>query len=408
MRVLASSMCLLGLAIVGCGQNSQGKAEPRPLEVLVTEAISDSITDYEEFTGRTESKNMVAVKARVQGYLDKVHFTDGQMVKEGQLLFEIDSRLYKAEFQRTEAALAQSQAKLERLEKDYQRAFSLLPSKGISQEEFDKVKGDRAEAEAAVGVARAELRKAEQNFDFTKVTVPTLNGIGNDGPMGESEAKPRLGRVGRRLVDPGNLVKADETLLTTIVTLDPMYVYFDIDERTALRLRTLAHERKIKSIGAMTFRFGLADEEGKFPYEGRTDFEDNKIDSGTGTLQLRGEFKNDKKIAPGSFVRVRLFLGTPRQTVLVPERALGTDQGQKYLYVVKKETGADGQTEYKADYRGGDALQLGALRDGWRVIEKGVAKGEWVVWSGLQRIRKDAKISPKLQEPPQPKPLNGP
>jgi RND family efflux transporter MFP subunit len=200
--------------------------------------------------------------------------------------------------------------------------------------------------------------------------------------------------------DPGNLIKADETLLTTIVTLNPMYVYFDVDERTVLGMRGLIEQKKIKTIRDMTFRFELANDEGKFPYEGRIDFEDNKLDASTGTLQLRGIFNNAKGFSPGQFVRLRLYVGVPRKAVLVPERALGTDQGQKFIYAVKRETDKEGKPAFKAEYRGGNDLQLGALRDGWRVVEKGVEPGELVIWSGLQRVRKDASITAKEMAPP--------
>lgn len=393
---------LVGASILGCAEKPQVKVEVKAPEVLVTEASSDYIIDYEEFTGRTEAKNTVEVKSRVQGFLDKVHFRDGDTVKEGDLLFEIDPRPYLSELQRAEASLVQNQARLKRLELDYQRVVTLRQRNAVSVEDFDKVKGDLGEADAAVGVARAELEKAKLNLEYAKVTVPTLD---NGGARIASQ--PRTGRVSRRFVDPGNLIKADETLLTTIVTLNPMYVYFDVDERTVLRLRELVREKKITNLQEMTFRFGLANEEGKYPYQGKINFEDNRIDAGTGTLRLRGEFDNTRGIDPGLFTRIRLYLGAKRKAVLLPERALGTDQGQKFLYVVKEETNTEGKQEYTAKYRGGEELELGALRDGWRVIEKGVAPGEWIIWSGLQRVRKDARISPKLEKPPVAKTLNG-
>src|SRR5262245_57484657 len=211
MRVILSGVALLTLILLTAGCNGNGSEKPalKPPEVLVTEAVRDYVTDYEEFTGRTESKHMVAVKARVQGYLDKINFKDGDIVKEGQVLFEIDPRLYEAEYDRAKAALAQNKKRLARLERDFERAKSLLKKGGIGQEEYDKVEADTAEAKEAVGVAEAERKKAKQNFDFTKVIVPALD------PSGvPNKANPRTGRVGRRMVDPGNLVKADDTLLT--------------------------------------------------------------------------------------------------------------------------------------------------------------------------------------------------
>jgi RND family efflux transporter MFP subunit len=386
---------LVVIGIAGCTAAPPNKPAAKPPEVLVAPASSQTITDYEEFTGRTESRNMIEVKARVTGYLDRVYFKDGDTVKEGDVLAEIDPRPYQVEFQRASAALAQAEVRTVRGEADYRRALSLKQKKSISPEDFDKIKADYSDMEAGIAVARSELAKAKLNLEYTKIVVSTLDNGTKTDPQ-----NPRVGRVGRRMKDPGNLIKADDTLLTTIVTLNPMQVYFDVDERTVLTLRGLIAKKKIKSISEMTFRFEMADDEGTFPYEGKIDFEDNKLDAGTGTLQLRGTFENTKGFSPGLFVRLRLYVGVPRKATLVPERALGTDQGQRFLYVVKKETDKEGSPTYKAEYRGSGDVQLGALRDGWRVIEKGVDEGEMVIWSGLQRVRKDAPILIKEKAPP--------
>ncbi len=389
MRKILPILALLSSFAFGCEQKTPEKAAAKPPEVLVIEAVTQTITDFEEFTGHTESKNMIEVKARVTGYLQKVRFKDGDTVKEGDTLFEIDPRPYQNDLNRAKSLVEQSKAIFIRADANFRRATVSRQSGAISQEEFDKFKGDRAEAEASIGISQADLAKAELNFEYSKVVVPTLDNGGKPDPD-----KPRTGQISRRFKDPGNLIKADDTMLATIVTLDPMYVSFDVDERTVLTLRALIQQKKIKSIKEMTFRFELADDEGTYPNHGKINFEDNKLDSGTGTLTLRGEFENTKGISPGQFVRLRLYVGTPRKAVLVPERALGTDQGQKFLYVVKKEADVS-----KAEYRGGDLLELGALRDGWRVVDKGVQAGEIVIWSGLQRVRKDASITPKKQEP---------
>jgi len=387
-------LLVFSLMMLGCTQKPMEKPAPKPPEVLVTEAVAETIVDFEEFTGHTEAKNMVEVRARVTGYLDKVYFADGDTVKEDDVLFEIDPRPYQTEVQRAEAAVYQSEVKFRRLDLDFKRVAALRQTRSVSQEDYDKVHGDRGEAEAAIRVARADLDKARLNLDYTKVYVRNLDNGGKADPK-----RPRTGRVSRRMKDPGNLIKADETLLATIVTLNPMYVYFDVDERTVLALRNLVAQKKIKSVSEMTFRFELADDEGTFPYVGKINFEDNKLDSGTGTLQLRGEFENTKGLSHGQFVRIRLYVGTPRKAILVPERALGTDQGQKFLYVVTTGSDKEGKPLYKAEYRGGADLELGTLRDGRRVIEKGVRVGEHIIWSGLQRVRKDAAIAPKQQLP---------
>jgi RND family efflux transporter MFP subunit len=395
MRSIAITLTVLVPLTFGCAPKQADKPAVKPAEVLVTEAVTEMIVDYEEFTGHTEAKNMIEIKARVTGYLDKVHFKDGDTVKEGDLLLEIDPRPYQTEVAKSEATLFQCEVKFKRLDTEFRRASGLRLSKSISQEEYDRISGDRGEADAAVRLAKASLDMARLNLEYTKVTVRSLDNGGKIDP-----SRPLTGRVSRRLKDPGNLIKADETMLATIVTLDPMYVYFDVDERTVLAMRSLVEQKKIKSINEMTFRFEFANDSATFPYEGKINFEDNKLDTGTGTLQLRGVFDNAKGFSHGQFVRLRLYVGSPRSPVLIPERALGTDQGQKFLYVVKQETDKDGKPAFKAEYRGGNDLELGALRDGRRVIEKGVQPGELVIWSGLQRVRKDASIMPKRQDPP--------
>lgn len=386
------------LTFAGCNRSEPMKPMMKAPEVLVTSAITEQVTDFEDFTGHTESRNMVEIKARVTGHLEMVHFKDGQTVKEGDPLFDIDARPFQVELQRAEAAVTQSEVRFKRLDVDFTRATLLRQSKSITQEDFDKAKADRNDAEAAIAVAKADRAKAKLNLEYTKITVPTLD----NGSKFDSK-NPRTGRVGRRWKDPGSLIKADDTTLTTIVTLNPMFVYFDVDERTVLNLRSLIENKKIKSINEMTFLFGLASDEGKYPYTGRIDFEDNKLDPGTGTLQLRGSFENTRGLSPGLFVRLRLLVGVPRKAVLVPERALGTDQGQRFLYVVKTETDKDGKMMHKAEYRGGTDLVVGALYDNWRVIEKGISEGDQIIWSGLQRVRKDSGISVKKQDPPRPK-----
>lgn len=398
MRKGGSGLLALCSLLLGCTARPPEKPSARPPEVLVTPAVQETIVDWEEFSGRTEAKNTIEIKTRVTGYLDKVHFKDGDTVEEGQLLFEIDPRPYLVELEKGKASVAQTESKFKRVEADFQRAQVMKQSKAISPEDFDKVQGEYREANAAIAVARANLEKAKLDLVYTKVKVPNLNNGREPDPK-----HPRTGRVSRRMKDPGNLIKADETVLTTIVTLDPMYVTFDVDERTVLGMRSLIEKKKIKSINEMTLRFELANDDGKFPYHGKINFEDNKLDTGTGTLQLRGEFTNNKGLAPGLFVRLRLLLGSSRPVVMVPERALGTDQGQKFLYVVKQETDKDGKPAFKAEYRAGNELELGALRDGRRVIEKGVAAGEMVIFSGLQRVRKDAYITPKQENPDNPK-----
>src|SRR5262245_15032928 len=350
--------CLLAL---GCNNRPPPVAPPKPPEVLVCLPVQKQVTDYEVFTGRTDAVEAVDVRARVTGYLDKVHFKDGDDVKQGQLLFEIDSRTYKAEYDKAEANVVLAEAHLRRLNADYTRAVTLLANKSLSREEFDKIAGDRNEAEASVGVAKASRDLAKLNLGFCKVTAP----IG--------------GRISRRLVNPGNLVKADDTVLTTIVDLDKMYAYFDVNERSLLRFRRLLREGKVKSLRQtkIPVDMGLSDEGEAFPHEGVLDFADNKVDPTTGSLWVRGVFDNkDRFLSPGLFVRVRVPIGQPHDALLVPERALGTDQGRKFVYVVNSRN----EVEYRP-------VKPGPLHEGLRVIEQGLAADERVIVSGLQRVR---------------------
>jgi RND family efflux transporter MFP subunit len=378
------------LAVLGCGGPPPEKPRPKAPEIVVSFPVVKEVTDYEIFTGWTEAAQSVDIRARVTGYLEeglREKHKEGWDVKEGELLFKIDPRIYQAERDRAKAAFEQSQAHLARLELDYRRAAGLLPSQAISQEDFDKIDGDRKEAEAAVATAQAALELAELNLKFTEVTSPFD------------------GRVSRQAIDPQNIVKADDTVLTTIVALDPIYVYFDVDERTMLRVRRLILEGKVKSSREATMPVfaGLADEvdekgEPLFPHAGTVNFVDNRVDRGAGTLRLRGEFPNPRSqfsanriFSPGMFVRVRLPIGKPHTAVLISERALLTDQGQSFVYVVNEKD--------EVVYR---RVTLGLLQDGLRVVEQGLAPGQRVVVDGLQRIQAGATVEPKLAEMPAP------
>ncbi len=364
--------------MAGCLERPQpppAAAPPKVPEVLVDVPTFDEITDYEDFTGRTMAIKTIDIRARVTGYLKSINFKEqeGRDVDEGFVLYEIDPRPYQAEVDRARAALLQANARRRRLELDHQRASKLRESKekAITQADFDLITGDKAEATAAVKVAEAELQMAELRLSFTKVKAPMA------------------GRVSRTLVDPWNIVKADETVLTTIVAMDPMYAYFEVDERTLLRIQRYAREGLLNSNNErdVPVQMGLADEEG-YPHRGNINFLDNRVDASTGTLQIRGVFANpDRVLSPGLFVRVRLPVGDPYRAVLVAEEALGTDQGQKFVYVVDDEN--------RAQYR---RVQVGKLQHGRRVVLEGLEGGERIVVNGLQRVRPGAAVSPKAIE----------
>jgi RND family efflux transporter MFP subunit len=369
---LLAGPLLAGLTLAGCKKADIAPvAKAKPPEVLVTLPTTGEITDFEDFTGRTVARRTIEIRARVTGYLDKISFKDGGEVEQGDVLFEIDPRPYQSELMRIEASLNQAEARLQRLEHDHERASNLIGSKSISREQYDLVTGDKAEAEAAVRVGKASLQTARLQLSFTKVKAPVA------------------GRISRTQLDPGNLVKQDDSILTTLVTLDPIFAYFEVDERTLLMMRRYVQQGKIKTGDErqVPVLMGLADEQG-FPHSGTVNFVDNRLDVATGTLQVRGIFENQSHmLSPGLFVRVRLPIGDPYDAVLIDEQALGTDQGQKFVYVVDNEN--------KAQYR---RVQVGKLQNGQRVVLKGLTEGERVVVSGLQRVRPGAEVDPKPAE----------
>ena len=362
------SACGLLALTVGCEREAPTPTPKHDPEVLVTTPVEGIVTDYEEFTGRTEALESVEVRARVTGYLQKILFEDGAEVEPGTPLFMIDPRPYKATLDRAEGMLAQAQAREKRAEANYRRRTSLYLGDTVSQEELDLAADEFAEARAAIQIAKADRDLAALDLGFTEVKVD----------MG--------GRLSQALVDVGNLVQADETLLTTIVSIDKLHVYFDIDERTLLKLRRFVQEGRIQSRaqGAeLAIDAALADAP-NFHIKGKIDFSDNRLDVNTGTLSVRAVIDNPKPhlLSPGLFLRVRLPIGKPRKALLVPERALQSDQDQKYLYVINDKE--------EAVYR---QVQIGSQDGLNRVIESGVEIGDRVVVSGVQRIRPGVKVS---------------
>jgi RND family efflux transporter MFP subunit len=380
---MTRTLSLLGLALASVGLlgcNGRGPAEQPPKSAPVVEVsvpVAKEVIDYEDFTGRMEASKSVDIRARVTGYLKDLHFQDGEEVKKDQLLFEIDPRPFKATFAQAEANLRLANAHLKRLNADFQRARDLLQSKTISREEFDKINGDRDEAAESVGVATASRETAKINLEYAEVRAPLA------------------GRISRRMIDPGNLVKADETVLTRINFLELLNVNFDINERTFIRLRRLMKEGKITSVQENRAKvlLRLADES-EYLHEGIIDFEDNQLDSGTGTYRVRAQVSNaDGFFSPGLFVRVRLPIGKPHPALLVSEKALGTDQDQKFVFRLDKEN--------KAIYQ---PVQVGRQHDGFvevRAIKEGSLEAtDQIIVSGLQRVRKNDTVEPNRVKMP--------
>lgn len=368
-----SSAALALLATLGC-ERKPVEIEPLPPPaVTISQPIEREISDEIEFTGHTDAIKTVEIRARVSGFIDQVAFEDGAMVKEGDLLFQIDPRPFDAEVAHNEAALAVATARAKRAAADLIRAEKLIGGKTITQEEYDKTIAEQAESSAAVKQVAASLESAKLNREYSTVTSPIS------------------GRASRAMISKGNLVNSaagSATLLTTIVPLDPIYAYFDVDEPTLLHYSRNSRETNRPQI---PLEMQLADEAG-FPHQGAVDFIDNKVDAATGTIKLRGMFANPAgTIVPGMFVRVRIRSAEKRSRLLVTDRAIGIDQGRKYVLVVAADN--------KADYR---EVIAGPLVDGLRVIEKGLQPGEWVIVNGLQRARPGNSVNPEKAPMPLP------
>ncbi|APW60865.1 efflux RND transporter periplasmic adaptor subunit [Paludisphaera borealis] len=396
-RVFAALALLACTTVAGCGgaANSSTQIVKPPDVVLYARPVTRSVTDHEEFPGRTEAIMSVQVTSRVSGYLNQVYFQDGQQVEKGAVLFQIDPRPFQADLDRAKAANLQAEAHAKRLNNEFQRA-KVLYDRGmsISREEYDRYSFDNAEAAASVGTAKANFDLADLNLEFTRVVAP----IG--------------GRLGRRLVDPGNLVKADDTPLVTIVSQDPIYVYFDVHEQAMLKIRRMINEGRVKakSEHEVPIELCLSDER-DFQHRGMVDFTDNRVDLSTGTLRFRARLDNPKGMfTPGLFVRVKLPIGDPHPALMVREEAVTSDQGQKKVFVVRRSL-KDGQPAFFEDKTGKPILDrdgkpipkfahttvnvgtLGVLIDGYREVSEGVKPDDLVVVSGLQKLRKDAPVT---------------
>jgi RND family efflux transporter MFP subunit len=358
--------------LTGC--NSQGAAavEPFAIPVTVSTPVEREVGDHDHFTGRTEAVESVEIRARVTGYLDKICFKEGTEVKRGDLLFEIDPRPFQAEYNRALSQVGLAKADLKFREAELNRVRQLFDKTVITQSELERTVAAHDQAAAAVAAAQASAERARLDLEFTKLTCPID------------------GEASRARITRGNLVRADDTLLTTVVSVDPMYVYFDIDERTILQLEQNIRQGKIKvqSGAQIPVGMGLATEKG-FPHQGIIDFAENRVDPKTGTIRVRGVFANPKsaagtrRLTPGLFTRVQVPIGYPYKALLVAERAVGTDQGQKYLYVVD----AKNEVQYRR-------VKLGTLEGEMRVISEGLKPGERVIVRGLQRVRPGVTVQP--------------
>ena len=343
-----------------------------PLQTVTVAPVPErEISEWDEFTGRLEAVDQVEIRPRVSGYIKRVTFTEGREVKKGEVLFEIDPRPYQAELARAEAELERAKSAAALAASDVQRAQTLVKAQAISREEYDSRTSAEAQGGAGVKAAEAAVQTARLNLEWTRVRSP-ING-----------------RVSNALVTSGNLVEAGPpaTLLTTVVSLDPMYVYFDSDEQTYLRYAGRARHGSNWRTAKLPVYLGLANEDG-FPHEGQLDFVDNQIDPNTGTIRTRAVFSNSSRaLTPGLFARVKLVGDHKRKALLVRDAAIGTDQDRKFVLVV-------GQGDTLA-YR---PVVPGRLVDGLRIIDSGLQPGEHVVVNGLMRVRPGMKVAPQLAE----------
>ncbi len=343
----------------GAGEDGPGagaQAAPPPPEVSVAPVVERRVRQWDDFTGRVEAVESVELRPRVSGYVERVVFEEGQEVRKGDLLFVIDPRSYRAEFDRATAELARARSEAQLARSQDERAQALLAAKAASREESDARHAAVAQTLAAVRAAEAALARARLDLGFTEVRAPIS------------------GRAGRALITAGNLAQADATLLTTIVSLDPMYVYFEGDEQVYLRYLELA-KRGARRVSGNPVRVGLANEAG-FPHAGVLDFLDNRIDPGTGTIRARALVPNpDHTLTPGLFARVQMEGGTELAALLIDDKAVLTDQDRKYVYVL-----GPGNTAVRKD------VVLGRSADGLRVVREGLAAGDRVIVNGVQKV----------------------
>jgi RND family efflux transporter MFP subunit len=412
---------LLGVLLAaGCNHSAAPAKGPKVVEVIATTPITDQVTDHQEFTGRLSAVKAVEIRARVTGYVNEVPFKEGDAVKEGDLLFQIDPRSYAADLNQAKANLVLAEAERNVQERNANRAQRLLPGKAISQEDYDTMVATCEKARASVEAMRAARDRAQLYLDWTRVTAPVT------------------GRISRRYVDPGNLVTADNTVLTSIVTEDPMYAYFDVDERTYLDLGgTTSPGQNPRSVGLQfPVTMSLANEnkggEFQFTHAGTVDFVDNQVNANTGTIRLRGVFPNPTgALKPGLFVRIRLRIGTPYPAILIPDEALLSDQGRKYVFVLNDKD----EVEYRPVKIGPTIKGLRAIKPAekdqeasdvvarspdqattglteeimLRVIKpadkgkegkEGLSEGERVIVTGQQQVRPKMQVQVKMQDPP--------
>jgi multidrug efflux system membrane fusion protein len=370
LRLAATLLVLLPLA--ACGEQKgtgQAGAPPPAPKVTVAKPTKKMVSDTDEYVGRFIAYDFVEIRARVSGYLDKIHFKDGQLVQAGDPLFTIDRRPFSNALDQARAAKQQAEANLAFAEADLKRGSSLVPGTSITQQTLDQRTQAKRVAEATVVAQEAAVKQAELDLAFTELKAPIP------------------GRIGDRRVSIGNLVEGNTTLLATVASVDPIRFEFTMDEASYLRYLKAASVQASRSANrgmSLPARLKLIDEQ-DFGHEGTIDFVDNAIDRSSGTIRGRAEFKNpDGRLTPGMFGRIQITVSPPAEALLVPDSAIGTEQVRKFVYVLSPD-----------DVANPKYVSLGPVVDGMRVITAGLEAGDTVVVNGLMRVRPGAKVAPE-------------
>jgi multidrug efflux system membrane fusion protein len=356
----------MSLLLAGCSKSESPntKAPPKPV-IVSSQPVQQEIVEWDEYTGRLQAVESVEIRARVSGYLKEIAFKDGGKVKKGDLLFVVDPRPYMAQLHQATAELDRAKSRLDLARNDVGHAQRLLKEQAISEEEYDTRSKNLVQAAASVESAKATVDIAQLNVDFTQIRAPIP------------------GRISRKLITEGNLVAADTTVLATIVSVDPIHVYVDADERSVLKYRRLSIEGKRQS--ARDFKIyvemALIDEQA-FPHQGYIDYVDPEVNPATGTIRARGVFANpDDLLGPGLFARVRVPGSGKYKALLISDRAIAMDQGKQFVMVVTK----DNHAEYRP-------IQTGRIHDGLRIVTTGLSPEDWVITNGLQFVRPGIEV----------------
>ncbi|MEO3877904.1 efflux RND transporter periplasmic adaptor subunit [Rheinheimera sp. FR7-34] len=369
---MLASVAAVVLAACGNPEAASQQQAPAAPQVSVAQVVAERITEWDEFSGRLQAPQTVDLVPRVSGYVEQVLFEEGALVKAGDVLLTIDAKPFAAELTRLKAELLSAQSAAELAHAEYERAQRLLAQRAISVEVLENRQARKKQTAATVASVKAALERAELDLSYTRVTAPIS------------------GRVSNALVTAGNYVTAGQTKLTSLVSIEKMYAYFDVDEQTYLKYARLAQDGKrvdTREAHANPVYLALADEP-EFSHIGHIDFVDNRIDAQTGTIRLRASFANsDNQLMPGLYAKLRLAGSASYEGVLIDEKAIGTDLNNKFVLVVNDTN----QLEYRA-------IELGEKLDGLRIVNKGLSADDRIVVNGLQRVRPSMQVEPKLVE----------